>query len=87
MITELNKAARKMLKKDHIWFPEAGERVQVIVTKSQHTGIKTPKVKTGTITSVDGQYITVKLDHREICAEYYSYELKLVKDEGITKKG
>ncbi len=89
MIKQLNKEAKKFLNKDHIWFPEPGEMVHVIVDRSSHKGIKTPKLKTGTIDSVDGQYITVKLDGKAILAEYYAYELKLMTNtnEGISKKG
>lgn len=78
MIIKVNKTDRQIIKKDFIWIPEKGDRVEVIVERSQHQSIKTPKCSIGTIVEIDGQYITVKFDQSDKSAKYYLSEINLI---------
>jgi len=87
MIKKLTGADVKSIGRDHIWFPEVGEKVEITVS----IGRKPAKMKgpeLGEISHIDGEYISVDYGKPVRTGEFYKSELKLIQhvDKGIGKK-
>lgn len=90
MIKKVTKAESKNLGRDHIWFPEVGETVTIVVPKPKKVpGMRVQPNDHGKITDIDGEYISVKYGKPARTGEFYKSELKLVQpnvNKGIGKK-
>ena len=88
MIKKVSKSESKELGRDHIWFPEVGEKVEITVSVGKRVK-SVSKPNTGEIVSIDGEYISVKYGKPVRTGEFYKAELKLLTtnvDKGIGKK-